>query len=84
MDEISSATLTFENNIIAEVSTAIMQNMDNNAVIEGDMGKIIIDNPWMPGKDGGPYNTKIRIIKNDKEEIEEFKGPEHLFSLKQN
>ena len=79
VDEISSATLAFENNIIAEVSTAIMQNMDNNAVIEGDMGKIIIDNPWMPGKDGGPYNTKIRIIKNDKEEIEEFKGPEHLF-----
>ena len=62
MDEISSATLAFENNIIAEVSTAIMQNMDNNAVIEGDMGKIIIDNPWMPGKDGGPFYTKIRII----------------------
>ena len=79
VDEIASATLAFENNIIAEVSTAIMQNMDNNAVIEGDIGKIIIDNPWMPGKDGGPYNTKIRIIKNGKEEIEEFKGPEHLF-----
>jgi len=79
VDEIASATLTFENDIIAEVSTAIMQNMDNNAVVEGDIGKIIIDNPWMPGKDGGPYNTKIRIIKNGKEEIEEFKGPEHLF-----
>ena len=79
VDEIASAILTFENEIIAEVSTAIMQNMDNNAVIEGDIGKIIIDNPWMPGKDGGPYNTKIRIIKNGKEEIEEFKGPEHLF-----
>jgi len=79
VDEIASATLTFENDIIAEVSTAIMQNMDNNAVVEGDIGKIIIDNPWMPGKDGGPYNTKIRIIKNGIEEIEEFKGPEHLF-----
>ena len=79
VDEISSATLTFEDNIIAEVSTAIMQNMDNNAVIEGEIGKIIIDDPWMPGKDGGPYNTKIRVIKNGKEVIEEFKGPEHLF-----
>ena len=56
-----------------------MQNMDNNAVIEGDIGKIIIDDPWMPGKDGGPYNTKIRVIKNGTEEIREFKGPEHLF-----
>ena len=79
VDEISSATLKFENNIIAEVSTAIMQNMDNNAIIEGEEGKIIIDDPWMPGKDGGPYNTKIRVIKNGTEEIQEFKGPEHLF-----
>ena len=79
VDEISSATLTFEDNIIAEVSTAIMQNMDNNAIIEGEVGKIIIDDPWMPGKDGGPYNTKIRVIKNGTEEIQEFKGPEHLF-----
>ena len=79
VDEISSATLKFENNIIAEVSTAIMQNMDNNAIIEGEVGKIIIDDPWMPGKDGGPYNTKIRVIKNGTEEIQEFKGPEHLF-----
>ena len=79
VDELSSATLTFADNLIAEVSTSIMQNMDNNAVIEGEIGKIIIEDPWMPGKDGGPYNTKIRVIKNGKEEIEEFKGPEHLF-----
>ena len=79
VDEISSATLKFENNIIAEVSTAIMQNMDNNAIIEGEVGKIIIDDPWMPGKDGGPYNTKIRVIKDGIEKIQEFKGSEHLF-----
>ena len=79
VDEIASASLKFENDIIAEISTAIMQNMDNNAVIEGEIGKIILDDPWMPGKDGGPYNTKIRIIKNGEEEIVEFTGPEHLF-----
>ena len=32
-------------------------------------GKIIIDNPWMPGRDGGPYHSNIRIIKNGHEEI---------------
>ena len=45
-------------------------------------GKIIVDNPWMPGRDSGPYNTKIRLIINSGEKVEEFKGPEHLFSLK--
>ena len=79
VDEVSSAIMEFDNGIIAEANTAIMKNMDNNAIIEGSNGKIIIDDPWMPGKNGGPYNSTIRIIKNDKEEIKEFKGPEHLF-----
>ena len=33
----------------------------------------------MPGRDGGPYHSNIRIIKNGHEEVREFKGPEHLF-----
>ena len=40
VDEIASATLKFENGIIAKVSTAIMQNMDNNAIIEGKLEKL--------------------------------------------
>ena len=79
VDEISSAIMEFDNGITAKVDTAIMKNMDNNAIIEGSDGKIIIDNPWMPGRDGGPYHSNIRIIKNGHEEIREFKGPEHLF-----
>ena len=79
VDEISSAIMEFDNGVIAEAYTAIMKNMDNNAVIEGSDGKIIVDNPWMPGRDGGPYDTKIRIITNSGEKVEEFKGPEHLF-----
>ena len=69
----------FENGLLAEAHTAIMKNMDNNAIIEGSKGKIIVHNPWMPGKDGGPYHSTISIIKDDKEEIKNFKGPEHLF-----
>ena len=53
VDELASAKLFFENNITAVISTSIMQNMDNNAVIEGENGKIIVDDPWMPGRDGG-------------------------------
>ena len=79
VDEISSAFMDFDNGVKAEAHTAIMKNMDNNAIIDGTNGKIIVDDPWMPGKDGGPYHSIIRIIKNDKEEIREFKGPEHLF-----
>ena len=79
VDEISSAIMEFDNGITAKADTAIMKNMDNNAIIEGSDGKIIIDNPWMPGRDGGPYHAKIIINKNGNEEVIDVKGPEHLF-----
>ena len=58
---------------------AKLDDMDNNAVIEGENGKIIVDNPWMPGRDGGPYHTKIRVITNDVDNVAVFTCPEHLF-----
>ncbi len=79
VDEISHGILEFENDIIAEVSTAIRENMINNAVIIGSEGKIELNQPWAPGRDGGPYHSTIKIIKNDKTESIDFKGPEHLF-----
>ena len=79
VDEISYATMQFDNGVIAEAKTAIMKQMNNNAIIECSLGKIIVDNPWMPGRDGGPYKTTIQIIKNGNIEVKEFKGPEHLF-----
>ena len=79
VDEEAHAVLRFDNGVQAELHTAIMKNMHNNSIIEGTNGKIIVDNPWMPGKDGGPYHSTIRIIKNNIEEIKNFKGPEHLF-----
>ena len=79
VDEIAYGTFEFESDIIAEVSTAIMENMENNAVITGTEGVIILDEPWEPGKDGGPYHSLIKITKNNKTETIDFKGPEHLF-----
>ena len=79
VDEISYATMKFDNGVIAEAQTAIMKNMENNAIIECSEGNIFLNNPWAPGRDGGPYKSFIKIIKNGNEEIREFKGPEHLF-----
>ena len=79
VDEISYATMKFDNGVIAEVQTAIMKNMENNAIIECSEGNIFLNNPWAPGRDGGPYKSFIKIIKNGNEEIKEFKGHEHLF-----
>jgi len=79
VDEISHGVLEFENDIIADVSTAIRENMINNAVIIGSEGEIELNQPWNPGRDGGPYHSTIKIIKNNKTESIDFKGSEHLF-----
>ena len=79
VDEISYATLNFENSIVAEAATAIRKNMINNAIIEGTNGVIEIDQPWGPGRDGGPYHSNFKITINNKTQTINFKGPEHLF-----
>jgi len=79
VDEVAKAILKFDNNIEAHVATAILEDMVNNAVIEGSEGKIELDQPWVPGREGGPYHSTIKISTHDKEDIVKFKGPEHLF-----
>ena len=79
VDEIAHANIKFKNGIEAKVSTAIRESMKNNAIIRGTDGSIELPDPWMPGRDGGPYHAKIIITKNNEEEIIDVKGPEHLF-----
>ena len=79
VDEIAHATLEFENGIIAEASTAIRKEMKNNAIITGTKGTIELDQPWAPGKEGGPYHSTFKVSSNDQTEIIDFKGSEHLF-----
>ena len=81
VDEIAHANLSFENNIIAEVSTSIMKDMDNKAIVKGTKGSIELDQPWMPGRDKGPYHSKFIVTVNNKKNIIEFKGPEQLFTF---
>ncbi|MBI04524.1 MAG: hypothetical protein CMI96_01755 [Pelagibacteraceae bacterium] len=79
VDEIAYANIKFKNEIKAKVSCAIRENMKNNSIIIGTDGIIELPDPWLPGKDGGPYNAQILITKKDKKEVIDLKGPEHLF-----
>ena len=79
VDEIAHANIKFKNGIEAKVSTAIRESMKNNAIIKGTNGTIELPDPWMPGRDGGPYHAKIIIKQNNETEIIDIKGPEHLF-----
>lgn len=81
VDEIAYATLYFDNGILAEISTAILKNMDDTAIVKGTKGSLSLTNPWTPGKDGGPYKSSIIVNIEGQQEIIEVKGIEHLFAF---
>jgi len=48
VDHYTAATLKFENNIVAEISTAVSCNLHNETVIYGSAGILTVPNPWIP------------------------------------
>ncbi len=48
VDAYTTATLKFENNVVAEIATAVGCNIPGEAVIHGSEGILTIPNPWLP------------------------------------
>ena len=61
VDAAAYGLLTFAGGFTAEIATACGRNMDNRAVISGPLGQIVIDDPWVPGRNAGPSTTQIHI-----------------------
>lgn len=61
VDKVAYGLLTFANGFTAEIACAVARNMDNRAIITGTKGQIIIDDPWVPGRNKGPSTTALHI-----------------------
>ena len=48
VDHYSTATLKFQNDVLAEVSTAISCDIPSTTVIHGSKGMLTIPDPWLP------------------------------------
>jgi predicted dehydrogenase/aryl-alcohol dehydrogenase-like predicted oxidoreductase len=81
VDEVAYGLLTFANGFIAEIACAVARNMDNRAIISGDMGTIILSDPWVPGRNAGPSDTTISVTVDGKTRTEEINNPHHLFAF---
>jgi predicted dehydrogenase/aryl-alcohol dehydrogenase-like predicted oxidoreductase len=51
VDEYAAATLTFPNNIVAQVSTAVAVNFENTVSVRGTKGHILVPSPWFCSAD---------------------------------
>lgn len=46
VDAYAAAVLRFDNGIIAQLATGVQVNLDNNVVIVGSEGKLVLPEPW--------------------------------------
>lgn len=81
VDEVAHALLTFPNGLIAEIACAVARNMDNRATITGDKGTIVLVDPWVPGRNAGPSDSKIIVTVDGKSRTEDIINPHQLFSF---
>ncbi len=77
VDKVAHAVLRFASGVTAEIATAVQRNMDNRAILTGTKGEIVIDDPWVPGRNKGPSTTGIHITVG-KETRTEVLGDERM------
>ncbi|MEO9298659.1 aldo/keto reductase [Devosia alba] len=80
-DDWAAAILTFENGIVAQVSCAVMANLDNVLRIHGAEGRIEVPDFWFAGGDRTKGLGKIDIIKNGKTETISVGEQRHVYSF---
>ncbi|NGP19424.1 aldo/keto reductase [Devosia aurantiaca] len=80
-DDVAAALLTFEGGIVAQVSCAVMANLDNVLRIHGSEGRIEVPDFWFAGGSRDQGLGKIDIIKNGQTETVSVNERRQLFSF---
>jgi predicted dehydrogenase/aryl-alcohol dehydrogenase-like predicted oxidoreductase len=80
-DDWAAAVLTFENGIVAQVSCAVMANLDNVLRIHGSEGRIEVPDFWFAGGDRNRGVGRIDIIKNGQTETISVGEERHVYSF---
>lgn len=80
-DDWAAAVLTFEGGIVAQVSCAVMVNLDNVLRIHGSEGRIEVPDFWFAGGNRDQGLGKIDIIKGGKTETVSVNEPAHVYSF---
>ena len=81
VDAVSYGLLGFASGITAEIAVAIARNMDNRAIISGTNGQIVIDDPWVPGRNAGPSDATLHITVGGDTRTEVLRDERMLFAF---
>lgn len=81
VDKVAYGLLTFAGGFTAEIACAVARTMDNRAVITGTSGQIVIDDPWVPGRNKGPSTTALHITAGGETRTETLGDHRMLFAF---
>lgn len=81
VDAVAYGTLRFPGGFTAEIGVAVARNMDNRAIISGSKGQIVIDDPWVPGRNIGPSDATLYITAGTETRTETLRDERMLFAF---
>lgn len=81
VDAVAHGLMTFASGFTAEIAVAVARTMDNRAVITGTRGRIVIDDPWVPGRNAGPSDAWLHITSGAETRTEAIRDPRMLFAF---
>ena len=81
VDSVAYGLLRFASGFTAEIAAACGRNMDNRAVITGSLGSLVIDDPWVPGRNAGPSDATLHITTGPNTRSEILRDPRMLFAF---
>ncbi|ODT70856.1 MAG: oxidoreductase [Pelagibacterium sp. SCN 63-23] len=80
-DDWAAATLTFDNGIVAQVSCAVMVNLDNVLRIHGSEGRIDVPDFWFAGGNRDQGLGRIDVVRNGNTETISVDEKAHVYSF---
>lgn len=81
VDAVAQGLLSFASGFTAEIAAAVARDMDNRAVITGTSGRIVMDDPWVPGRNAGPSDATIHVTAGAETRTEVLRDPRMLFAF---
>ena len=81
VDSVAYGLLQFPGGFTAEIGVAVARTMDNRAIISGSKGQIVIDDPWVPGRNKGPSDATLHVTVGTETRTELLRDPRMLFAF---
>ncbi|WP_380058966.1 aldo/keto reductase (plasmid) [Falsihalocynthiibacter sp. SS001] len=80
VDEVAHGLLSFANGVTARIACAVARDLGQSIHVTCEHGSVTLRNPWVPGREVGPADTVLEIVKDGATHQEDIAAPKMLFA----